>query len=414
MTTPVNDPEMPLDGVKVVELGHSVAGPYCARLLADAGAEVVKVEPPEGDEARRRGPFPDDIPDPNRSGLFLYLNANKLGIALDTRSPEGRAVLMGLLEDADILVENNSPREMAGQGLDFPSLHKEHPHLIVTSITAFGQTGPYRDYRGDDLIAVNMGGLAYSTPGLPDSVEDPDLEPPLRPATYAGDFAAALSGVVATMLALLARERSGVGRHVDVSAQEAVASTMTWDLAPTSYLGLVRRRGTRLGYGPMPNCYLPCKDGYVVLTAFSNEHWAKLVEIMGSPDWAESELFSSPTARAESWDGLRFLILEWTMAHTGQEIYEATQSQGVPCFPAFDVGQAIATEQVAARKFLRESDLGGGRVARLPGLPFRFGDSPWALRMEAPALGEHTAAVLSERLGYGGSELERLADLGVI
>jgi crotonobetainyl-CoA:carnitine CoA-transferase CaiB-like acyl-CoA transferase len=321
---------------------------------------------------------------------------------------------MGLLEDADILVENNSPREMAEQGLDFPSLHKEHPHLIVTSITAFGQTGPYRDYLGDDLVAVNMGGLAYSTPGLPDSVEDPDSEPPLRPATYAGDFAAAISGAVATMLALFGKERSGVGRHVDVSVQEAVAATMIWDLAPTSYLGLVRRRGTRLGYGPMPNCYLPCKDGYVVLTAFSDEHWAKLVEIMGNPDWAESELFDSPTARADSWDGLRLLILEWTMAHTGQEISEATQFQGIPCFPAFDVGQALATEQIAARRYLRETDIGGGRAAQLPGLPFRFGDSPLPLRREAPALGQHTTEVLYERLGYGGPELERLRRLGVI
>ena len=414
MSQAETDRQLPLHGLKVVELGDSVAGPYCARLLADAGAEVIKVEAPEGDASRRRGPFPDDLPDPNRSGLFLYLNANKLGISMDVRSSLGKELFRDLLRDADILVENNAPRTMQELGLDFASLHEDFPNLIVTSVTPFGQTGPYRDYHADDLIAMNMGGMAYATPGLPDEVSDVDREPPLRPATYVADFAAAISASVATMLAILTRESDGLGRHVDVSAQEAVAAAMAWDLTTLIYLGVSKQRGTRLGYGLMPNCYLPCKDGYVVLTAFYEDHWTGLVEVMGSPDWAESGLFDDAVSRADHWDALRLLLLDWTMSHTGREISEATQARGIPCFPARELDQAVDEEQLSARGFLQEIELGAGRRARMPGLPFRFGDNPWPLRMPAPRLGEHTNVLLSERLGLSGAELARLNALGVI
>ena len=281
---------LPLTGLRVVELGHFVAGPYCARLLADAGAQVVKVEGPEGDESRRRGPFADGHRDPNASGLFLYLNTNKLGITLNVRSPEGVKVLDELLKEADILIENHRPAEVDELGLAYPALHQRHPRLIVTSISPFGQTGPYRDYLADDLIAVNMGGLAYATPGLPDKVADPEREPPLRAATQIADYTAAIAGAAASMLALLAREWDGMGRHVDVSEQEAVASTVTADTATSSYLGLAKLRGAP-NAGLMPNGYFPCKDGYVALTAITQEHWLSLVEVMGSPDWAENTLF---------------------------------------------------------------------------------------------------------------------------
>ena len=414
MPSGTNARDLPLHGLKVVDLGHFIAGPYCARLLADAGAEVIKVESLEGDEARRQGPFPDDLPDPDRSGLFLYLNTNKLGMTLDYRSPLGKILLKALLKDADVLVENNRPRDMEDLGLDFGSLHREFPHLIVTSITPFGQTGPYRDYYGDDLIAVNMGGMAYATPGFPDEVTEPEREPPLKPATYIADFTAAIAGAVATLLAVIVREPNGPGRHVDVSEMEAIASVMAWDMATSSYLGLIKGRESRLGYGPMPNGYFPCKDGYVVLTAFSEEHWMKLVEVMGDPDWADNELFRDSTARAENWDGLRFLLLEWTMAHTGREISELTQARGVPCFPAYEVSQAISSEQVTSRQVLRPLEICPGHEAKFPGLPFRLDDVSWPIRMPAPRLGQHTNSLVSERLGYQGPALAQLRGLGVI
>ena len=403
--------DLPLQGLKVLELGDFVSGPYCARLLADAGAEVIKVEAPEGDRARRIGPFPDDLPDPNQSGLFLYLNANKLGITLNLRSSEGRCLLAALLKDADVLVENGPPRNMEDLGLDFSSLREAHPRLIVTSVTPFGQTGPYRDYLGDDLIGINMGALAYASPGLPDAVADPEREPPLKPATYLADFTAGVTGAVATMLALLARDWDGAGRHVDVSEQEAVASGTLYDLSAASYLGMVKRRGAPLA-GLMPNCYLPCKDGYVVLVAFLEPHWRALIEVMDNPDWADNELFKDGMLRSDNWDALRLLLLDWTMAHTGQEIYEVTQARGVPCIPAYEISEVLASEHLVARNFLVEAEVAPGRTAQFPGSPYRFDGVPWPLRMRAPRLGEHTSSLLSERLGYSALQLTQLMSSG--
>ena len=342
-------PIRPLSGLKVVEYANFISGPYCARLLADAGAEVIKVEPPEGDEARRRGPFPQDKPDPNQSGLFMYLNTNKRGMVLDLHKANDRDTFLRLLKDSDVLIENMPPSAIHQMKLDFTRLHPIHPRLIVTSVTPFGQTGPYRDYKGDDLIALNMGGLAYATPGLPDHIEDPKKEPPLHPATYLSDFAAGLAAAVATFLAITSRERDGLGRHVDVSQQETVASMMIWDIIHYSYLGTPKPRYPTVQQGLAPNTYIPCKDGHVALVAFSDDHWRKLVGIMGCPGWAESELFEESPSRAQYWDALEPMLQEWAMAYTGREIYELTQAQGLPCFPAYEVSEAVDSEHVKAR-----------------------------------------------------------------
>ncbi|MFQ5873621.1 MAG: CaiB/BaiF CoA transferase family protein [Dehalococcoidia bacterium] len=397
----------PLSGITVVEYGDFISGPYCARLLADAGARVIKVESPEGDEARRRGPFPSDTPDPNRSGLFMYLNANKQGMTLDLNRPEAKEVLLDLLRDADVLVENNPPSVMKEMELDFPRLHTRFPRLIMTSVTPFGQTGPYQDYRGDDLIAMNMGGLAYATPGLPDHIEDPVKEPPLRPATYLSDFVAGLAGAVATFFALFSRLRDGVGRHVDVSQQEAVASMMLWDIAHHSYLGTSKKRFPTAMAGVEPNKYMPCKDGYVAIVAFSDDHWRKLVQVMGDPDWAKTELFDVSYSRAQYWDALGPMILEWTMSHTGQEICELAQAKGLPCFPAYEVADTLESQQVAARGSLVGVESGGDSW-RMPGPPFRFSHLSLGQMAPAPRLGQHTEKILKNDLGYDADVLARL------
>ena len=408
-----HDQDGALSGLKVVEYASFVSGPYCARLLADAGAQVIKVEPPEGDEARRRGPFPDDTSDPNRSGLFMYLNINKKGVTLDLSRPEARDVFLDLLKDADVLVENNPPLIMREQGLDFPTLHALYPGLIVVSLTHFGQTGPYRDYRGDDLVATNMGGLAYSTPGLPDHVEDPMKEPPLKPATYLSDFVAGLVGAVATFLALFSRTRGGAGRQVDVSQQEAIASMMVWDIAHHSYLGASKARFPTVMAGVEPNKYMPCKDGYVAIVAFSDDHWRKLVEVMGNPDWAQSELFDRAYSRAQYWDALGPMILEWTMARTGREIAEMAQARGLPCFYAQEVADMVQSEQVSARGSL--ADLKADGVSwRMPASPLRCSRLLSGAMPPAPRLGEHTEEILKGWLGYGESRLACLRSQGVI
>ena len=217
-----------LSGLKVVELGDFIAAPYCAKLMADMGAEVIKIEPPGlGDSARRYGPFPNDEPHSERSLLFAYMNTSKLGITLDVTKPLGKRVFRELLKDADVLVEANPPKTMEELGLDYDSIKDVNPGLIVTSITPFGQTGPYRDYKATELVSFHIGGIGYPTPG---DVVNPDTSPPMKAPGHQADIMAGVTGASASMTALFAREFTGEGQHIDVSEQETLlrASGNAW------------------------------------------------------------------------------------------------------------------------------------------------------------------------------------------
>ena len=392
-----------LSDLRVVEYGDLVAGPYCARLLADGGADVVKVETPAGDASRGRGPFAGDTPNPEGSGLYLYLNANKRGIVLDLQQQGDATTLRRLLRQADVLVVNHQPSSIEALGLRRHQLQELNPRLIVTAITPFGLTGPWRDFAGDDLIALASGGLSHASPGVPDMVTDPEAEPPLRAATPVAEFVAGLQAAMATMVAVTARGIRGTACEVDVSLQEAVAMVMTWEVANASYMTPKRREP--MVFGAMPNTYLPCKDGYVVIVGFLEQHWQGIVKVMGEPDWARSEVFATAAERARNWDALQPFMLEWTMARTGEEIAELAQGRGLPCFPAYTVGQMMASDQVKAREFFLTHELPNGEEVQLPGFPIRMGTTPWTLRRPAPRLGQHTEEVLKEWLGASPAEL---------
>ena len=224
-----------LSGLKVVELSDQVAGSFCARLMGDAGADVVKVEPLDGDRYRRSGPFPGGYPDPEWSGMFLYLNSNKRGVSLDIEAQGGWAVFQDLVAAADFLVVGENSSKIERLGLRRERLAETNQGLIVTSITPFGLAGPNSSYLGDDLIAISAGGMAYATPGIPDMVGDPDLEPPLRSNTDMAGYLAGVQGAVASVAALLSRKIQGVGCEIDLSIQETVAAVMPFELAHASY-----------------------------------------------------------------------------------------------------------------------------------------------------------------------------------
>jgi len=382
-----------------------VAGSFCARLMGDAGADVVKVEPPDGDRYRRSGPYPGGSPDPEWSGMFLYLNSNKRGVSLDIEAPGGRAVFLDLVAAADFLVVGENSSKIERLGLRREKLAETNQGLIVTSITPFGLTGPNSSYLGDDLIAISAGGMAYATPGIPDMVGDPDLEPPLRSNTDMAGYLAGVQGAVASVAALLSRKIQGVGCEIDLSIQETVAAVMPFELAHASYHEAKARRPEI--FGVMPNAYLPCKDGYVVVMAVMEAHWRNLMDLAGNPDWAQLEVFSSGVERARNWDALEPLLLEWTMAHTGAEIAQLAQDRGIPCFPAYTVGQMVDSPHVIERGFLRDMEGPGGEKFNLPGYPVRMERTPWQLFRSAPKLGEHTSKVLEEWLGYSAEQLEQ-------
>ncbi|MCI0864201.1 MAG: CoA transferase, partial [Chloroflexi bacterium] len=358
-----------LSGLKVVELtdqvSGQVAGSFCARLLGDAGADVVKVEPPHGDRYRRNGPYPGGVPDPEWSGLFLYLNSNKRGVSLDIESAGGWAAFLDLTAASDFLVLGQNSSEIERLGLRRERFSDANPGLIVTAITPFGLTGPNSAYLGDDLIAISAGGMAFATPGVPDRVGDPDLEPPLRSNTHMAGYLAGVQGAMASIAALLSRALGqGAGCEIDLSMQEAVAAVMPFELAHASYH---KAKGRQPGvFGLMPNAYLPCRDGYVVVMAVMEAHWRNLMDLAGNPDWADLEVFSSGVERARNWDALEPLLLEWTMAHTGAEIAQLAQDRGIPCFPAYTVGQMVDSAHVTERGFMLDMKGPGGEKFKLP------------------------------------------------
>ena len=391
----------PLAGLRVVELGDGTAGPYAAKLLGDFGAEVVKIESPRGDSARQRGPFADDRPDPEASGLFLYLNTNKYGIVLDVEDEAGRAALDRLLARADIFVTNLPAEQLQAASVAPAALRARHPALIVTTISPFGSNGPWAERRGDELVTYAMGGMAYSTPGMPDAANDLEAEPPLHPACFIAETIAGLIAATATLTAVHNRARTRAGCHVEVSQHAAVAAMQHRDITTYAYLGgTYNRLLNPITIGRMPNFYLPCKDGYVTIPAPLDIHWERLVEAMGSPEWARSATFADGAARTANWIELRRRLIEWTMTLTGEELYTLAEQRQLLIFPFYPVRKMVESGQARARHSVVDIAV-GGRRARMPAAPVVMQGTPWALRRPAPRMGEHTAMILREWLEAG-------------
>ena len=403
-----------LTGLTVLEFGEFTAAPFAAKLLADYGAEVIKVERPGvGDATRHRGPFPDDHPDLERSGLFHYLNTNKLSLTLDLSRSEAAPIVEMLLSRSDILITNHSPEQLEKYGLALPRLRARHPKLITTTIRPFGWSDTGASPYGDELITAAMGGLVYSTPGMPDAPTDIDQEPPLHPGCAIAETVAGLVAAVAAMTAVFGRTLTDQGCHVDVSQQAAVAAMQQRDVAMSAYSGTPFRRWANPDViGRMPNFYLPCKDGYVVIAAFLDHQWKKLVEAMGAPNWATSDQFRDAGARSEHWIELRLRLIEWTMRLNGAELFELGQKLELPLFPLYSIRRMVESDQVAHRRSLATLPRLPG--AEMPGSPIAMRGTPWKLRSPAPTLGEHTRQILRETLNVSDSEVLRLASDGVI
>ena len=398
-----------LGGMRVLELGELVSAPYCARLFADYGAEVVKVEPPAGDRARSWGPFPGDRPDPEASGLFFFLNTNKRGVTLDVTRARGRDLFLALVRQADLLVENTPPRRMREWGLDYPALAAVNPDLVVVSITPFGQTGPYAEWNGYDLNAFHLSATGSRYCGRPG-------EAPLEHGTFAADFFGAVTGAAWGLAAVYGRGRAGGGQHVDVSCAEAVAALFVGSQNIGAYAQdgkFDRRTGVGMSLGA-PATILPCKDGHVWILALEPGQWNGLVRAMGNPEWAQLEMFQDMFVRAQNADAIYPLITEWTMQLGKREIMERCQAEGCPVTAVFTVAEAAEHPHLAARGYVVEVEHPVlGRVRDL-GAPFVLPASPGGPSRPAPRLGEHNAEILGERLGLGAEELARLRREGVV
>ena len=388
-------PARALDGLRVIELGSGVSAPYCAKLFADFGADVIKVEPPPGDVARRWGPFPGDVADPEKSGLFFFLNTNKRGIVLDVATSGGRDALRELLADADVLIENQRPADMAAWGLDYDSLAAVNANLVMISITPFGQTGPYRDWNAYDLNAFHLSATGSRYCGLPDQA-------PLEHGTFSADFYGAIAGAAWGLAAVRGRANVGGGQHVDVSSAEAIAATFVGGQNIGAYAqdGVFHHRtGVGMPLGA-PATILPCKDGHVWMLALEPGQWNGLADVMGNPDWMQLEMFQDMFTRAQNADAIYPLIEEWTAEHGKFEIMERCQAAGAPITAIFTVAEAAEHPHVAARGYRVPIEHPALGAVHDLGAPFKLPASPGGPSAPAPLLGQHTDEV---RAAAGGA-----------
>jgi crotonobetainyl-CoA:carnitine CoA-transferase CaiB-like acyl-CoA transferase len=395
--------------LKVLEIGEFVSGPYCGRLLAGLGAEVIKIEKPGvGDRSRSWGPFAADLPHTEKSGLFLFLNISKKGVTLDVEAAAGKRILLELVKWANVLVDDHGRKEAKRLGLDYESLSAVNPSLIMTSITSFGQTGPFKDYRSCDLINTHVSGMAFGNPA--EGVDDPETEPPLKQPAHTGDFMIGLTAGVATMQAVLGQKRGGPGQHVDISAQEALASVGRQELAfwVGARMPVTRQKGRKQRGGIL----YPSKDGWVCIWAgpFMN----KLIKMIGDPDWAKTDLFMDNDLRMQHMDEFNALIGAWTSEHTSAEIEKAGIEFGVPCSPVRTPLDVVSDEQLSFRKFFVELDHPVAGRLKYPGSPYKLSATPWSARNAAPLLGQHNHEVYGGMLGYSDRDLLKLGQSGVI
>lgn len=373
-----------LSNLHVIELGGGIAAPMVGKLCADLGATVVKVEPPEGDPTRWRGPFRGGQVDPEASGTFLYLNSNKRSVVLDLSQPEDRQSLDALVSQADLLVHSFVPRDMAAYGLDYAHYRRLNPRLVMLSITPFGLTGPYRDYAACDLTLYHAGGLGWLCPGK----GTPLTLPPIKPFGEHAYTQAALHGTVAALAACYGAAESGVGEHLDLSVQEVGTFFLGRTFATYTYAGVSQSRNSPPPYEPQS--LYRCKDGYIYLICAEQNQWERLVEVMGNPQWAHDARFTTRDQRGENADSLKTYITAWTAEHSVSELFHACQHARVGAAPVLTHAQLDHDEHLQGRQYFANQSHPVAGSVKVPGAPYRLQNPWWSLRTPAPLLGEAT------------------------
>lgn len=394
----------PLAGVRVLELASFIAGPFCAMLLADFGAEVVKAEPPgEGDPMRQWGVHLDE----GRSLWWPVIGRNKKSVTLDLRVPRGQALARALAQCVDILVENFRPGTLERWGLAPEVLHALHPGLVIVRISGFGQTGPYRHRAGFGSVAEAMGGLRYLT-------GDPD-RPPVRVGLSIGDTLAGLFAAYGAVVALREREARGRGRVVELGITDAVVAVLESVLTEYSRLGVVRERTGNILPGIAPSNLYPTADGsWVVIGANADSVFARLCRAMGRPELAQDPRYATHTARGQRQQELDELVAAWTRTLPRAALLASLEEHGVPAGPVYTAADVAHDPHYRARGTVREvQDPAFGRLLMQGPVPF-FDGGGGAIRWTGPPLGAHNEEIYGGWLGLSGEELRALRDEGVI
>lgn len=392
----------PLTGVRVLELGNFIAGPFAGQLLGDYGADVIKVEAPDaGDPMRRWGV--------TRDGDSLWwptIARNKRSIALDLRQERAREIVAGLAAQCDVVLENFRPGTLERWGLSYEALSAANKQLVMVHISGFGQTGPLAGQAGFGSVGEAMGGIRHTT-GSPD-------RPPSRAGISLGDALASVFGVMGTLSAVIAARATGVGQEVDVAIYEAVAALMESTMADHELGGVTRTRSGSVLPGVAPSNVYPTGDGAeVVVAANADNVFARLCKAMGRPELADDERFATHGGRGENMAELDEIIGAWTVTMACAEVLEILDEHGVPAGRIFTAPDMLTDPQYLARDMVRRVTSSQGWDVPMTGIVPRFTATPGTIRHPGPRLGEHTDEVLRELLDLGPEELAELRAAGV-
>ncbi|MDQ0705505.1 crotonobetainyl-CoA:carnitine CoA-transferase CaiB-like acyl-CoA transferase [Pseudomonas sp. W3I7] len=393
----------PLSGIKVIEIGTLIAAPFAARMLAEFGAEVIKIEAMgQGDPLRKWRKLHEG------TSLWWYLQSrNKKSLALDLKAPEGLGLIKQLLGDADVLIENLRPGGLEKLGLGWDVLHALNPKLTLVRISGYGQTGPYRDRPGFGAIGEAMGGIRYTT-GNPDS-------PPARVGVSLGDSLASLHAVIGALMSLLrVKTGQGEGQVVDVSLAESVFNLMESLVPEYDMLGHVRERsgGALPGIAPS-NTYLTADGAYVVIAGNSDPIYKRLMHTIGRADLAEAPEFAHNDGRAAKSGLLDAAITHWTSSQPIDQVLSALEAAEVPAGRIYSVADIVSDPHYQARDMLLNAQLPGGVSVKMPGIVPKLSETPGGVNWQGPTLGQHTDDILGS-LGLTGADIQRLKTAGVV
>jgi succinyl-CoA---D-citramalate CoA-transferase len=399
------DGARPLEGVRVVEMGSLLAGPFCGQLLADFGAEVIKVEPPgKGDPMRVWGRHRKD----GRTLWWPIIARNKKSVTLNLREEEGQELARRLVAEADVLVENFRPGTLERWGLGYESLEETNPGLVMVRVSGFGQTGPYRDQAGFGAVGEAMGGIRHVT-GFPD-------RPPPRTGISLGDSLAATFGALGALTALYHREaHGGRGQVVDIGIYEAVLALMESTIPEYALTGHVRgRTGTVLPFVAPSNIYPTQDEDYVLIAGNADTVFGRLAKAVGHPEWAEDERFATHHARGENMEELDAMISNWTRERSVEEVIEVLAGAGVPTGKVFTAEDMLADQHYAAREnvvTVEDPEIGAFPMQNV--VP-RLSETPGEVRWTGPALGQHNDEVYGGLLKLDQDERAGLRKRGIV
>jgi crotonobetainyl-CoA:carnitine CoA-transferase CaiB-like acyl-CoA transferase len=393
----------PLQGIRVVEIGTLIAAPFAARLMAEFGADVIKIEAPEtGDPLRKWRKLHEG------TSLWWYLQSrNKKSVCVNLKSADGVEIVKRLAADADVVIENLRPGALEKLGLGWDVLHAINPRLTMVRISGYGQSGPYRDRPGFGAIGEAMGGIRYTT-GEVDGA-------PKRVGVSLGDSLASLHGVIGALMSLLrVKTGQGEGQVVDVSLVESVFNLMESLVPEYDLLGHVRERsgGALPGIAPS-NTYRTEDDGYVVIAGNSDPIFKRLMHLIGRPDLADDPALAHNDGRAKQSAMLDQAITAWTSHQATDDVLAALERAEVPAGRIYSVADIVADPHYQARDMLLPAELPGGLSVKMPGIVPKLSDTPGEVRWRGPSLGEHTGSVLSE-LGFANEDIERLRREGAV